>query len=164
MLLCTLKFRTVPYPSGFPNKFLYICISSYFLPPTCILRLAFPFLSYCILSIYLVNISLQDTRPSEKVHLVKLVNSEGSFGRSYHFHLQGQDISAAQLFFLECLTLNLVEMRFSETSVPIYQCTWRDIPEDLNLQQHLYEALKSLRIPIVTFPYLELCTVLSVLL
>jgi hypothetical protein len=40
--------------------------------------------------------------------------------------------------------MNLKATQLSETSVVIYQSTRRNIPEDLNLQQHRCENLKSL--------------------
>ena len=44
---------------------------------------------------------------------------------------------------LDWLTLNINALRFFETSLDIYQSTRRNIPEDLNLERHRCENLKS---------------------
>jgi hypothetical protein len=101
--------------------FYIFLISLHFLSPSFIWGDIVAFPSSCIWSTLVVTISPEGTRPSSKIHRGRLINTEGRLGRSYHLHLQGEAVAAARPFSLECLTLNLQEICFSETSVPIYQ-------------------------------------------
>lgn len=46
-------------------------------------------------------------------------------------------------FVLDCLALKMEAVRSPESSVPVYQSTWRNFPDDTNLHQLRCETLKS---------------------
>ena len=46
-------------------------------------------------------------------------------------------------FALDCLALKMEAVRFPENSVPVYQSTWCNFPDDANLHQLRFETLKS---------------------
>jgi hypothetical protein len=57
--------------------------------------------------------------------------------------IQGSIFRVLPAFPLNCQALKMETVYSSETSVPIYQSTWSNIPEDLELYQYCYEHLIS---------------------
>jgi hypothetical protein len=50
------------------------------------------------------------------------------------YRVQGEAVQEDWLRLLECMTIKLKSLLFFETSVNIYDLTWRNVPECLNLQ------------------------------